>query len=333
MASLERLKSGKWRVAWHVTVRHGEAAGKIHRSSATFTDKAVARDFLRTVEDQEDRWRAGMASPTVTWSTLVKEFFKANIGLGKRTKEFYRAVLDKFYRHRNNAETIGDISGPIVRRFLDTLPSEATRNNHLSPLRSLFLFAVGRGWLADDPTALIAFARSRPKLRPPPTPAEIGRLVRAAQPWFRPRILLLAYTGLRITEALTLNKANWINDRLVVQGKGIKTRSIPLHPVARLALKKIGFPVYDGNPQFGRRNWGNIIRKACEDAKLAGFGPHMLRHWFASQLAGAGVDMGRIARVLGHSDVKLTYSVYVHYADDHPPQTARNRRWRSVFGS
>ena len=103
--------------------------------------------------------------------------------------------------------------------------------------------------------------------------------------------------------------------------------------MVRRALNRIGYPIYDGDTEYGRRNWGNLIRNAAKSAGIKPFGPHMLRHWFGSQLADAGVDLARIARVLGHSNPKLTFDVYLHYLDETPTQTGHRAHWRRRFGA
>lgn len=45
------------------------------------------------------------------------------------------------------------------------------------------------------------------------------------------------------------------------------------------------------------------------------YGVHSLRHTFASLLFAKGVDVKIVSKLLGHSNVKITYDIYVHLFD------------------
>ena len=65
---------------------------------------------------------------------------------------------------------------------------------------------------------------------------------------------------------------------------------------------------------------GNIkkaFERACRRAKLEGVTPHVLRHTAATWAAMAGEDMAHIARMLGHTDSRITEAVYAKYSPDY----------------
>jgi integrase len=49
--------------------------------------------------------------------------------------------------------------------------------------------------------------------------------------------------------------------------------------------------------------------------KIADFHFHDLRHTFATRLAQAGIDLYKIAKLLGHKDIKMTQR-YSHHCPD-----------------
>lgn len=49
---------------------------------------------------------------------------------------------------------------------------------------------------------------------------------------------------------------------------------------------------------------------------------HTLRHWYATSLLSAGVHVGEVARVLGHSDPQTTLTVYTHWLPEDPAKTS-----------
>lgn len=52
-----------------------------------------------------------------------------------------------------------------------------------------------------------------------------------------------------------------------------------------------------------------ILKNAGID-KISGV--HSLRHTFASMLFKKGVDPKTVSELLGHSDVSITYNIYIH---------------------
>lgn len=46
------------------------------------------------------------------------------------------------------------------------------------------------------------------------------------------------------------------------------------------------------------------------------YGPHALRHTFASRLFAAGEDVKTVSELLGHSDITITYNTYIHLIND-----------------
>jgi integrase len=58
------------------------------------------------------------------------------------------------------------------------------------------------------------------------------------------------------------------------------------------------------------------FRAAAVDAGLLDVSPHVLRHTAAVHMAEAGVAIEEIAQFLGHSDSRITASVYARYSPE-----------------
>lgn len=335
MASLQKLNTGRYRVAWHVTCRYGRDYGRVFRGSMTFQDRTTARDFAARLEREEDKWRSGLAIPatglTSSWDELLKKFFSSQKTLSGRTKEFYGEVFKKFRLHFKS-DDLGKLTERTIRQFLAGLDSASTHNNHLTAMRSLLGFAADHGLIPTSPADKVAYAKIGDVQKMPPTRKQLADLLRECPRYLRYRILLLAHTGLRISEALSLKPENILEDRIVVVGKGGKRRSIPLDNIARLSLGKLGVPVYHKTDAQSRKEWAWLLSKYSHKQGLGALGPHLLRHWFGTQLAESGVDMGRIARIFGHSSVNLTYKVYIHYSDITALNRGHRLHWRKWFG-
>jgi integrase/recombinase XerD len=51
---------------------------------------------------------------------------------------------------------------------------------------------------------------------------------------------------------------------------------------------------------------GDVVRRACEHAGLAGFTPHRLRHALASEMLAHGASLQEISQVLRHRHLSTT---------------------------
>jgi integrase len=149
---------------------------------------------------------------------------------------------------------------------------------------------------------------------------------------FRALAAVMADTGLRISEALSLR---W--DRLTLRGttsvvgKGSKTRVVALTPRALEAIGKIdrleNCPrVFTNTRTYKPYNPSTVrawFRNAIEAAGLEGVKadgdlalvPHLIRHSFASIADERGAPLSWIQNAMGHSSPATT-KVYVH-RDDH----------------
>lgn len=136
-------------------------------------------------------------------------------------------------------------------------------------------------------------------------------------------IELLVKTGLRISEALSLTRDNFINDNklIKVKGKGGKERLIPV-PITLLGsvnkhLNSICtqhlFPSRLGDfpmkRMFVAQKLKTLSKKAGLDNKKVS--AHIFRHTYASQLIEVGGDIREVQELLGHSSI-ITTQRYTH---------------------
>ena len=153
-------------------------------------------------------------------------------------------------------------------------------------------------------------------------------------PWIATRdvaVLTLLYgSGLRISEALSLDGRDWpMGESLLIRGKGGRERQVPVLPVARQAiadyLRQCPWPLEPASALFrgargGRLNPGAIsgaMRLARERLGLPPTAtPHALRHSFATHLLAAGGDLRTIQELLGHASLSTT-QVYTGVDDAH----------------
>ncbi len=221
--------------------------------------------------------------------------------------------------------------------------------------RSLYRHLVLLGARADNPAAEVELPRRRRRLPRTLSPAEIERLIQAAN-GLTPRQLrdralveLLYGAGLRVSEAVGLDRARVdLAERLVRPlGKGEKERLVPLGREATEALRRYlsrGRPYLDRrhrpelflNAQGGaltRAGAFLVLRRLAERAGLepGRVHPHLLRHSFATHLLEGGADLRSVQEMLGHADLATT-ELYTHVSDRRRRETYFSAHPHAVRG-
>lgn len=208
----------------------------------------------------------------------------------------------------------------------------ATVDNTLKIIRRLLKVAIEWGRLATMPT--IRKLRIHSQKFDFLTFEEAKQLLAAADPEWRPMILIALRTGLRRGELLGLRweDIDLVAGRLrvcraLVVGllgtpKSGKTREIPLSDEAIAALE--GLPSRSAQGFVFTRRSGKLLtedivryplERTCRRAGLRRIGWHVLRHTFASHLVMRGVPLTAVQELLGHSNIAMTMR-YAHLTAD-----------------
>lgn len=155
------------------------------------------------------------------------------------------------------------------------------------------------------------------------TVAEIDSLIAALAPRWRPLVGMMAYAGLRIGEALSMQgeDVDLERDILTVRRgghtdttKGKAARRVPIVPPLREIL--VATDLRRGQPVSKWQDPRKALRAACDLAAITKYvHPHRLRHSYGSALARAGISTRVIQELLGHADLSTTER-YLHNALD-----------------
>ena len=99
----------------------------------------------------------------------------------------------------------------------------------------------------------------------------------------------------------------------------IRATSI-LNAIRRRATSEYVFGCSNsGHNNSGRLEYPTLIRAVKKMCKIAGVpyrGAHVFRHTFATNCYYKGVDVKILSKLLGHSDVKITYNTYINLYGD-----------------
>jgi integrase len=241
-----------------------------------------------------------------------------------------------------------------VRRKTGVRP--VTVNNEIAVLHAILSYARSIGVPAAKPRTRMLKVRAAKRVRVW-NEEQVERLYEAIgriSPDTLPMVVFIANTGCRRGEAAR----TWENvdlERRIVriwpsddwQPKDNEAREVPIGDAllpwlnAERRSPTWVFPC----PRSGERYRCWPARKFDRARKAAGLegGVHTLRHTYASIFLKTTPDLYLLARVLGHSDVRLTTRVYAHLLPDHldrarnavflpapvgPATTRAAKRWR-----
>ena len=247
-----------------------------------------------------------------------------------------------------------DLGHCDLRRFAAVLSergiSKAGVARKLAAIRAFYGALIRADELAANPADLVATPKRDRKLPRVLSRDEmqtlLDRIPTRTPLEMRDRAMLeLAYScGLRAEEVVNLgsDSPDFDGERLRVEGKGGKTRLVPMGEPAQLALSRYlerGRPALVGAggenallvSKSGRRLHPSDVRRRLqrwvrEAAIAGGVSPHALRHSFATHLLEGGADLRSIQELLGHASLSTT-QVYTQvepswlqsqYARSHP---------------
>jgi site-specific recombinase XerD len=250
----------------------------------------------------------------------------------RRTIDTYVGRIVCFARHFGRSP---EVLGPTeVREFqlylLGQRVSWSSFNQAVCALRFLYGITLGR----PEQLPMIPFGK-RPKTLPSVlSPAEVLRLLEAAEPGRQRVLLQVAYgCGLRLSELLHLRVSDIDSARMVIhvrQGKGAKDRLVPLS--VRLLEELRAYwrryrPhawLFPGHKPDRPLSAGNVQRTFKRLVKRVGLSKrcsmHTLRHSYATHLLEAGVDVLTLKALLGHNSLQST-ARYLHVSTQRLLQT------------
>jgi len=258
--------------------------------------------------------------------------------------------LDRFYRQLLE---VGRSRGPYA-------PATIRRVHGI--IRRALTQGVRWGWITHNPAIDASPPRVPMKELKAPDPGEVVQLFRLAQesdPELATFIMLAASSGARRGELLALRWSDIDLDRgtlsiergiVLVDGNLIEqstkthqSRRISLDAgtvstlerhrelmidsaqIAGSALTPDGFVFshsVDGSSPWHPDSTSRAFRRICQQAGVTGVRLHDLRHYVATRLLAAGVDVRTVAGRLGHRNPSTTLNVYSHFVPETDQEAA-----------
>lgn len=273
-----------------------------------------------------------------------------------------RPRLGKVPLNRLTSKHLDDLYG--VMKAAGQSPK--TIRNHHAIVSSALHQAVRWGWVRDNVAEMAKPPRVSQRRVTAPSVDIVRSIIVAAEerdPRLAPLLMLAALTGMRRGElcALRWNDVDLdgghldVSRSVVVVPGGLAEKSTKTDRGRIVALDEVGValltdyrirvedwarqaerhvpsdafvfsPELDGSKPFRPDNVTGFFIRVRDGLGLPGVRLHDLRHFTATQLIGAGVDVRTVAGRLGHSDASVTLRVYSHVLEE------RDRAAASIMG-
>jgi integrase/recombinase XerD len=321
---------GKW-LKKALTVRSWESAQKIVRAW-----EAGERAVTVTVKDACKRWLADCEARNLKHGSFRK------------------------YRHlaRELEERFGDlpvssVSVDDVRRMRESWDlSGTTTAKRLELARAFFSFCVASGWSPGNPAKMVRAPQAVQTPTMPFSKEEFEKILWALEVYcekhpqsppdtqrkLRAMILLMRYSGIRISDAVMLKNDRIKDGRLFLyQAKTGVPVYIPLPKEVRDALSACEEPSGrcfwpGGASKTWTTEWQARMKKVFVIAGIPDGHPHRLRDTFSVELLEKGVPLETVSLLLGHKSIRTTEKHYAPWV--HARQTALEKAvmktWKSA---
>lgn len=238
-------------------------------------------------------------------------------------------ILVKAFRNKNLKQLNPGVIEKFKQEFLNTPTrhggkrSMATVNNHLRVLSKICSLAIDADLIENNPcTRVRKFQPNNQRLRVLSVREEAALFEKLEGNNLVKQVVTIAlHTGMRQGEIFNLKWFDVDFNRgliLIRESKSGKKRMIPMNATVKSLLdglqrnSELVFP----SPRTGERlnNIKKSFRKAAAQASIEDFRFHDLRHTAATRMADRGADAFTLAKILGHSDIRMT-ARYTHATD------------------
>ena len=303
-----------------------ELVASSHKVKAVITLERLIDEFLTTTE--------GLAFKTInSYRGIAKNHVIPALG-SRRIESLTGRDLDNFYRQMTDK----GLSSATIR-YAHALISRALGQ------------AVKWGWLEKNVARLASPPSPRRSVASAPSPEELGQILSCASersPQLAAVFALCALSGARRGEALALRWSDYdMKSRELKISRsigytprdGIYEKSTKTYGIRKIGLDEtlegviisqiemleknieLGFDLVpdpflffgepDGSVPLHPDTPSRLFRKVCDSLHLP-YHLHQLRHFTATQLIAAGVDVRTVSGRLGHADPSITLMVYSH---------------------
>lgn len=350
-----------------------------HRKTRVFNSSKGAQEYasqveallkLGKVEELFTDSAPSPAAPAPTFAEAAERWLAVDgASLKAGTREDYQGILNRHILPVFGTRPLPGITRADVEDWWAAIRAKNLSRPRLSPIRMVlshvFKRAVASGMIDRNPAETIEgrIGREDREVRQVEwlTEPELTKLLAVAkerEPRYYPILLTIASTGLRLGEAVGLQKDDVdlersklyirraIRKRQVGSPKSGKPRTADVPPATIAVLRGWIdavraeaavrgqeacwlFPSATGTPAdepLIRDALGRVLKAAGIGRKLR---VHDLRHGYASLAIQRGVPLLTVSRQLGHGSIAVTADIYGHLAPDATREAAM--AWEAIL--
>jgi integrase/recombinase XerD len=307
------------------------------RESLKMRDWQKAQDQVREWESRGSRKEENKQDESLITIAEAWERFQSDAQARElRSTTIYKYVLLQrqltAFAANEGLTVLKQLDVDTVSRFRSTWKDgPLAARKKLERLRAFLSFCRDRNWIDENPAKKLGM----PKLKSPQTlpfaQDEMMRINAAATQrvlmapagsnkarQLRALVLLLRYTGLRISDAVGCATNRLRDGKIWLYTQ--KTGQHVYCPLPAFLTKELEslprasdrywFYAGNGTVETARKKWTEALAQLFKDAKVENAHPHRFRDTFACELLLDGTPIENVAAFLGHSDVRITQKHY-----------------------
>ncbi|MDI6727930.1 MAG: tyrosine-type recombinase/integrase [Thermodesulfovibrionales bacterium] len=316
------------------------ANGKHYQQSTGTADRKLAEKIRAKVITQitEGKWFEINEAKNRTFEDMTDKFLNEHCKLN-RTPSTYKRYKDavRLLEPYLSGLTLDKITSSLINHIKNDLLQKgykpATVFLTIRMLSKMFNLAIKEWeWCNLNPVSKVTLGKPNNEVDRWLTYDEEQKLLSVMSGWVREICLFALNTGMRQNEILSLKiqDVNLFSRTVKVAKENSKTkeaRIIPFNSVALEILKKrLSTPAISGYVFYektGRKidqfSFANLFKHYVKKSGITHCRFHDLRHTFATRLIQSGVDIYKVSKLLGHSDISTTQRYAHHY-----PESLRN---------
>lgn len=316
----------------------GVLAGREVRISLGTRDSKKANEKVHLWESKDQVIERGAAVTLAdAWTSLLADLEARK--LSHQTVRKYKLLERqmKAYGEDRGLKMLAQFDLDVLSKFRATWKDgPRTAGKKLERLRAFFRFAHDRQWVESNPATRIKLPKVSIRPTMPLTHDEMIKILTACDGWqvttpvegklnahrLKTLVLLMRYTGMRVSDAVTLTTDRLDGKRLFLytQKTGVPVYTVLPDSVLKAleATPRVTDTRYFWSGQGKRESvichWQMRLKKVFDLAEVSkGQGnavSHRFRDTFAVELLLAGVPIERVSILLGHQSVRVTEKHY-----------------------
>lgn len=317
---------------------NGVLAGREVRLSLDTRDSKKASQLVHEMDAKEMLPERGAAVTLAdAWASLLADLEARK--LSHQTVRKYKLLERqmKTYGEDRGLKMLAQFDLDVLSKFRATWKDgPRTAGKKLERLRAFFRFAHDRQWVESNPATRIKLPKVSIRPTMPLTHDEMVKILTACDGWqvttpiggklnahrLKTLVLLMRYTGMRVSDAVTLTMDRLDGKRLFLytQKTGVPVYTVLPDSVLKAleATPRMTDTRYFWSGQGKRETavcrWQMRLKKVFDLAGVSkGEGnaiSHRFRDTFAVELLLAGVPIERVSILLGHQSIRVTERHY-----------------------